>query len=180
MTKLTEEQITWAAQHHWYIGRKPLNTTLFGSLVDDGQPEGEYPQGDCIMVRNTDGSTGVWTEDFDALQRWAATIGPLKEYPVMHTYTVTAGNKFFWQTLVVNAASRVAAITAFDAFLALPDNLAGEEEEFAMAKQLDGDPSRDDYRYRFDLADVTECYHFPRWTGTPSDEVQVIASGGNG
>lgn len=99
----------------------------------------------------------------------------------MNTYTVTAGNKFFWQTLVINAADVDAAVTAFDAFLASPASQDAEHDEFADAHMISEDePDRDDYRYRFDASDVVERYQFPRWTGTPSDQVQVIASGGNG
>ena len=109
-----------------------------------------------------------------------------------NTYTVTAGNAYFYQSLCVQAAHVDEAAALFQAYLDRPENKAAEQEEYDMGMEHYRDnrddphieegtePTRDEYVYKFDEAQIEEEYSFPRWTGTPSSIVQCIASGGNG
>lgn len=98
----------------------------------------------------------------------------------MTTYTVTAGNKYFYQTLVVNAADSADAANKFHAFLDSPEQKKLEQEETKEAEQEFGEQDPGDHEYWFQDEDVEERDHFPRWHGEPSDQVQVISAGGNG
>lgn len=95
-------------------------------------------------------------------------------------YMVTAGNRYFWQSLVVTAATVEEAADKFEAFLNSPESKAFEAEECRDAAQEFGPQDPDDHRYRFDPSDVEERDYVPRWHGAPSEEVQVTDAGGNG
>lgn len=109
----------------------------------------------------------------------------------MKTYAVTAGNRYFWQTLVVTAHDEQEAAQKFTAFLAQPEERAAEDEEYQMgleaaaisntAYDVSGHkPEPNDYHYCFDADDIEEENYFPHWAGTPNPHVQRTGSGGNG
>ena len=98
----------------------------------------------------------------------------------MNTYTVTAGNKCFYQVLVVTADDKAAAATKFQAYLDAPQQKQGEQEEIDWAQEEFGEVNPDDHEYRFDEGDIEEEYHFPHWRGEPGEQVQVMSSDGNG
>ena len=97
----------------------------------------------------------------------------------MTTYTVTAGNQFYWQTLAVDATTAAEASEKFTAYLAAPQQQADEKYEYDEEVKLDGEdaeqPIRSDYAYDFD-ADQIEEDDAIKATAT----VEMLRSGGNG
>ena len=99
----------------------------------------------------------------------------------MTTFTVTAANKFFWQTLAIEANSIEEASEKFNAYLAAPQQQADEKYEYdqqwaVVNGQLDVEqPDRDDYTYAFCDDHIEEDD-----TVTATAEVRMVQSGGNG
>ena len=102
----------------------------------------------------------------------------------MELYTVTAGNRFFWQKLAVMAPDAETAAQSFRAYLAEPAQLKSEEHELKDAETIgyEEDYDRDSYRYRFDDDDVEEGdeTELRRHFSGQLDAVRMIDSGGNG
>lgn len=105
----------------------------------------------------------------------------------MTTYTVTAGNRYYWQKLIVEAADADQASMAFNAYLRSDDTLKAEEFEYQEGRSLahdnDEDPDdvrRSDYTYAFDDEDMEEDEYLSHWTGPATTTVQLVDSGGNG
>lgn len=97
-------------------------------------------------------------------------------------YEVTAANHYFWQQLVVLADDENDAFRLFLEYLASHEQQVAEEEEYEMG--VDNDPKdfpeRETYNYRFRDTDIKEFDGDHRWIGTPTAEVQVMHSDGNG
>lgn len=105
------------------------------------------------------------------------------------TYTVTAANAYYWQTLIVEANSADEARYRFREYLAAPAQQSEEEYEFKAQCDIvnshnyvddDGEPmpDRSEYHYQFADGDVEEKAA-PEWI-RPNSTVQMAESGGNG
>jgi hypothetical protein len=101
----------------------------------------------------------------------------------MATYTVTAQNSVFYMTLAVEAKTSEQAVKLFQTYL---DSQTGQEdEEYEMALDFSEGhdrPDREDFTYDFDADEVApmDSAEAAAFRYTPSPEVQMISSGGNG
>lgn len=103
----------------------------------------------------------------------------------MPAYTVTAGNKWYFQKLVVIADNATEAAEKFHAYLTSPESLAHEVYEREQVSSMDDetDPEAliaENYKYVFHPRDVEEFEDIGKWQVEPTAVVQMIHSGGNG
>jgi hypothetical protein len=108
----------------------------------------------------------------------------------MPAYQVTATNDFFFQVLVVKALDRGAAENAFQGYLAADRQQDHEDYEYKQTADLgveEGQYSapaeRKAYRYAFSGAQIEEISDetcVAKWTVSPSAQVLMVNSGGNG
>jgi hypothetical protein len=101
----------------------------------------------------------------------------------MTAYYVAASNRYFWQTLGVQATSAEAAAEAFRAYLAAPAQQTAQAYELEQAEQFGSDGSegeldRASYVYDFDDGIIEECDE----PDAPKvgEAVRMLDSGGKG
>ena len=100
-------------------------------------------------------------------------------------FEVVAANKWFYQRLVVLAATKAESAAKFAAYLTTPEAVAHEEYEL---KQVSGmgdetDPEtleRRNYVYSFKHSMIEEFEPNSKSLAEPTADVQMIDSGGNG